>query len=73
MRSQKVMTTCSYCCYNGPKMIAAPGRCLKMQHENGVVGVCVCVCFPGCFLRAAHVEWVPDVSQPELSFSLLCF
>lgn len=41
MRSQKVMTTCSSYCYSGPKMIAAPERCLKMQHKNGAVGVCV--------------------------------
>lgn len=35
------MTTCRYYCYSGPKMIAAPERCLKMQHKNRVVGVCI--------------------------------
>lgn len=40
-----------------------------MQHTNGVVGVCVCV-FPGCCHWAAHVEWISDVIQPVLLFSL---
>lgn len=41
-----------------------------MQDTNGVVGVCV---FPGCCHWAAHlnrVEWITEVIEPVLLFSL---